>query len=88
VEIWCNIIPHECKYGIICPIQKEGDEMMCDNYRVATLLCTTYKILANTLYVKLVHFAKEIMGEYEGGFQRRRPTVDQIFTDRQILGKC
>ena len=38
-----EIIPHESKYGIICPIHKEGNMMMCDNYTVVTLLCTTYK---------------------------------------------
>jgi len=71
-KIWEEeTIPHEWKYDIICPIHKEGDEMMCDDYRVVTLLCTTtYKILANILYVKLVHFAREIVGEYQGGFQR------------------
>ena len=44
-KIWEEeIIPHEWKYGIICPVHKEGDEMVCDNYRVVTLLCTTYKV--------------------------------------------
>jgi len=41
---------------------------MIDNYRAVTLLCTTYKILANILYVKLVPYAEEIIGEYRGGF--------------------
>jgi len=35
--------------------------MMCDNYRADPLLCTTYKLLANILYVKLVPYAEEIM---------------------------
>jgi hypothetical protein len=26
-----EIIPHEWKYGIICPINKKGDVVMCDN---------------------------------------------------------
>jgi hypothetical protein len=55
---------------MICPIQKRGDEMICDNNRAVTLLGTTYKILANILYVKLVPYAQEIIGEYKGGFQR------------------
>jgi hypothetical protein len=42
--------------------------MICDNYRGVTLLCTTYKIMANVLYVKLVPFAEEIIGEYQGDF--------------------
>ena len=31
---------HAWKYGIICPIQKRGDEMICDNNRAVTLLGT------------------------------------------------
>jgi hypothetical protein len=49
------------------------------------LLCTTYKILANISCVKLVPYAKEMIGEYQGHCQRGRSTVDQIFTLRQIL---
>jgi acid phosphatase class B len=57
-----EIIPHEWKYGIICPIQKRGDEMICNNNnRAVTLLGTTYKILANILHVKLVTYAQEII---------------------------
>jgi hypothetical protein len=43
---------HERKYGRVCPIHKKGEPMMCDNYRAVTLLCTTYKILENILYVR------------------------------------
>jgi hypothetical protein len=62
--------------------------MLCDNYRTVTLLCTTYKILANIFYAKLVSYAEKNIGEYQGGLQRGRSTVDQIFTMRQILEKC
>ena len=71
----------------MCTIHK-GDVLMCDNYRAVTLLCTTYKILANILYVKLVPFAAEVIQEYQGGFRRGRSTVDQIFTMRQIMENC
>jgi hypothetical protein len=75
------------KYDIICPIHKKGDVMMCDNYGAVTSLCTTYKILANILFVKLVPFDEEIIGEYQGGSQRGISTADQMFTVRQILEK-
>jgi hypothetical protein len=45
--------------GIICPIRKKGNVMMCDNCRAVTLLCTTYKILANILYVNLGPYTEE-----------------------------
>jgi len=56
------------KYGIIGPVQKKGDIVMCDIYRAITLLCATYKILANISYVILVPYAEEIKGKYQGGF--------------------
>jgi len=43
--------------------------MICGNYRAVTLLCTTYKILANILYVKVVPYADEIIGEHLGVFR-------------------
>jgi hypothetical protein len=38
--------------------------------------------------VKLLPYAEEIIGKYQGGFQRVRSTVDHTFTMRQILQKC
>jgi hypothetical protein len=73
----------EGKYGIMCPVLKKWDVTMWDNYRAGTLLCTTYKLLANILYIKLVPYAVEIIGEYHGRFRRGRSTFDQIFTVRQ-----
>jgi hypothetical protein len=52
LKIWEEeIIPHEWKYGIMCPNDMKGDVVMWDNYRAVTLLCTAYKILVNILYV-------------------------------------
>ena len=72
----------------IHPVREKGDVMMRDNYRAVTLLCTTYTILESILYLKLLPYAEEITVEYQGGFQRGRSTVDQVFTVRQILEKC
>ena len=81
-------ILYEWKYGIIGPVRKKEDTMMCDIYRAITLPCATYKILANVSCVKLVSYAEEIIGKHKGGFRRGRSTVDQIFPMRQILEKC
>jgi hypothetical protein len=56
---------HDWKYGI-CPIQKKWD-MICNNYRAVTILCTTYKILASISYIKSVPYAEEII-EHQVGF--------------------
>ena len=73
--------------NMACPVCKKVD-MMCDNYRARILMFATYKILTNILYVKLVQYGEEIIGEYQGGFQKGRSTVDQIFTMRQMLEVC
>jgi hypothetical protein len=44
-------------------------ERGCDQYRAVTLLCKTYKILVKILYVELVPYAEEIIGEYQGGLK-------------------
>ena len=40
--------------------------------------------MANILFVKLVPYAEEIIGEYQGGSWRGISTVDQIFTETNI----
>jgi hypothetical protein len=59
VEIWHNMTIH-----------KKGDVIIRDNYRAVTLLYTTYKHLMNILYVELIPYAEEIIGEYKGGVRR------------------
>ena len=55
LKVWEEeVIPHEWKCGVICPVHKEGDVMICGNYRAVTLLCAAYVIQANVLYIKLV----------------------------------
>jgi hypothetical protein len=61
---------------------------MWDNYIAGSLLCTTYTLQARILYLKLVPYAVEIIGEHQRGFRRGRSTFDQIFTVRQILENC
>ena len=61
-------------------MHEKVDTMKCGNNRAVTFRGITYKILANILYVKLVPYAEEIIGEYQGCFQRGRSTGDQIFT--------
>jgi len=61
---------------------------MWDNYIAGTLLCTTYTLQASILYMQLVPYAVEIIGEYQRGFRGGRSTFDQIFTVRQTLEKC
>ena len=55
-------LPEEWKESIIIPIHKKGDKTDCSNYRGISLLPTTYKILSNILLLRLIPYAKEIIG--------------------------
>ena len=48
---------------------------------------TTYKILSNILFSRLITYAKEINGDHQCGFRRNRSTFEHIFCIRQILEK-
>jgi hypothetical protein len=60
-------------------------ERGCDHYRTAvTLLCTTYKNLVNILYVVLVPYAEEIIGELPRRLEREDEMFIKFFTMREI----
>jgi hypothetical protein len=64
-SIWRKEKLHEeWKESIIVPIHKKGDKTDCNNYRGISLLPTTYKILSNILFSRLITYAKEINGDH------------------------
>jgi len=88
ISIWKKEkLPEEWKKSIIVPIHKKGDKTDCNNYRGFSLLPTTYKILSNILLLRLIPYAKEIIGDHQCGFRHNRSTIDHIFCIRQILEK-
>jgi len=88
ISIWKKEkLPEEWKESIIIPIHKNGDKTDCNNYRGISLLPTTYKILSNILFSRLIPYVKEIIGDHQCDFRRNRSTIDHIFCIRQILEK-
>ena len=77
----------EWKELIIVPIYKKGDKTDYINYRVITLVPSTYKILSSFLLSRLTPFAEEIIGDHQGGFRCNRSPTDHILCISQILEK-
>jgi hypothetical protein len=42
-------LPHQWKESVVVPIHKKGFETDCNNYRLISLVRTTYKILPSIL---------------------------------------
>jgi len=80
-------LPDEWKESITVPIYKKGDKTDCNNYRGISLLPTTYKVLSNILFSRLIPYAEEVIGYHQCGFRRNMSTTDHIFCIRQIFEK-
>jgi hypothetical protein len=80
-------LPDQWKESIIVPIHKKCDKTDCNNYRGASLLSTSYKIVLNILLSMLIPYINEIIGDHQCEFRRNRSTTDKIFCIRQILEK-
>ena len=89
MKIWDEeTLPTEWTEGIICPIYKKGDRMICSNYRPITLLNVVYKILSMLIHNKLTKIVESKLEDDQMGFQPNRSTIDNIFIMRQIIEKC
>ena len=78
-------MPDEWNCSIVCPIHKKGDPLNCANYRGISLLNIAHKVLSAILWEPLKPFVNNLIDPYRCGFRPGKPTVDQIFTLRQIL---
>jgi hypothetical protein len=89
IDIWSREdLPVHWKTGILCPLHKKGNRLVCSNYRGIVLLNTAYKIFAHVLHARLLPYAEQQVGEYQCGFRRNRSTIDHLFSIRQIMEKC
>jgi hypothetical protein len=87
-SIWNKeTLPDQWKESIILPVHKNGDKTDYSNYRMISLLSTSYKILSNILLSRLSPYVDEIIGDHQCGFRCKRSTTDQIFCICQILEK-
>jgi hypothetical protein len=61
--------------------------MDTNNYRGVALLDSCYKILSLALLRRLEVYSRDVIGEYQSGFQRGRSNSNNIFTIRQLMEK-
>ena len=86
--IWIKeTIPEEWKTGVICPIHKKGDPMLCKNYRPITLLPTIYKLLSKILYIRLLPYTEKNNWKLPMWFQTRERNHGSNFYTQTNYGK-
>jgi hypothetical protein len=61
-------LPHQRKESIVVPIHRKRDKTECSNYRGISFMPTSYKILSNILFSRLISYADEIIGDHQCGF--------------------
>jgi sorting nexin-29 len=89
MKIWEEeTIPVEWTEGIICPIHKKGDRMICSNYRPITLLNVAYKIFTILINNRLSTIVERKLEDCQMEFRSNRSTIDNLFIVRQIIEKC
>ena len=81
-------IPEQWTEGLIYPIYKKGDGLVCSNYRPITLLNIAYKIFAMLLNNRLTAIVESQLEDYQMGFRPDRSTIDNIFIVKQVFEKC
>ena len=74
--------PKDWKEGILCPINKKGENTKARNYRGVTLMCTVYKIYAMIAEKRLREEIDrlQLLPETQAGFRRERSGKDNIYT--------
>ena len=89
LNIWNNErLPTQWNEEIICPIYKKVNRSNCSNYRPITLLNRAYKIFTIRLNNRLMDIIESKLADYQMEFRPNRSTIDNIFTVREIFGKC
>jgi len=70
MKIWEEVIlPTEWTEGIICPMYKKGDRMICSNYRPITLLNVVYKIFSIPVNNRWSEMVESTLEDCQIGFR-------------------
>ena len=80
-------VPVDWQKGVICPLLKKGEKVVCDNYRGVTVLSHCVKIYNRIIEKRLRSCLEEKLQVSQYGFRQGRVTSDLIFTVKMILEK-
>ncbi|KAF1336631.1 Rxlr effector protein, partial [Globisporangium splendens] len=81
-------MPRSFGQGIVIPLRKKGDSSNPLDYRLITLLTTTYKLFAKVLATRLQDILLWIIGEEQQGFVRDRLMENAILIMQAALDKA
>jgi len=72
MKIWDEeTLPTEWMEGIICPIYKKGDRMICTNYRPISLLNVVYNIFSILINNRLTKIVESKLGDCPNGISTK-----------------
>jgi hypothetical protein len=88
-KIWDEeTLPTDWTEGIMCPMYKKGNRMICSNYRPISLLNVVYKIFSILINNRLSKIVESKLEDCQMGFQSNRSAIDNILIVRKIIEKC
>ncbi len=93
--VWiCNLtweqskVPEDWRKSIIVPLYKgKGMREECNKYRGISLLRVLGKFYGRVLNESMMKITDKRVGDEQGGFQKGRGCVDQIFTVKILVEK-
>ena len=77
-------VPEDWRKALVIPVHKKGSKMQCTNYRGISLLSIPGKVYARILDYKVRDITEAKVLEEQGAFRKKRSSVDQLFTVRQL----
>ena len=81
-------VPLDWRSACIVPLYKgKGDKFVCSNFRGISLLSVVGKLYGRVLIRRVREGTEGVIREEQGGFQKGKGCVDQIFAVRQICEK-
>ena len=73
---------------IITLFKNKGQRSDCNNYRGISFLSVIDKVFAEVILIRLQKLAKRVYPESQCGFRAGRPTIDMVFSLRELQEKC